>query len=110
MLITERFLDTVGQRSPMARKAMVQAGDKIRIRAMKQALISIGACEITYEDISRLGLDVLEKRFSFTLKPLVFVFLDEKTFNAYKPITNPVELEVSLYRNGVIGLRRKHDA
>lgn len=110
MLITKRFLDIVGRRAPMARRAMIQAGDKIRIKALKEALISIGVCGITFEDISILGLDVQEKHFSFTPKPLIFVLLDEKTFNEYKPITNSIELQVSLYTNGVIGLRRKYDA
>lgn len=110
MIITQQFLDDVGWRSPMARSAMGQAGDKIRLKALKKFLVSNGACEITFEDISRLGLVVMEKSFCFTPTRLVFVWLDEKTFSKFKPVTNTIVLDGALYRHGVIGLRRKNDA
>lgn len=110
MIITQQFLDDVGRRSPMARSAMGQAGDKIRLKALKKVLVSNGACEITFEDISRLGLVVMEKSFCFTPTRLIFVWLDEINFNKFKSITNTIALEVALCRHGVIGLRRKNDA
>lgn len=94
----------------MARSAMGQAGDKIRLKALKKVLVSNGACEITFEDISKLGLVVMEKSFCFTPTQLVFVWLDEKTFNKFKPITNTIALDGALYRHGIIGLRRKNYA
>lgn len=110
MIITQQFLDDVGWRSPMARSAMGQAGNKIRLKALMKVLVSNGACEITFEDISRLGLIVMEKSFCFTPTQLIFVWLDEKTFNKFKPITNTINLEGVLYRNGVVGLKGKSDA
>jgi len=110
MWITKEFLDTVGRRSPMARSSMVQAGDKLRINALINALISIGACEITREDIADLELEIKEKRFSFTPAPIKFVMLDNTTFSKFEPLMTPLDLEYSHMRNGVIGIREKRDA
>jgi len=110
MHITKEFLDTVGRRSPMARSAMVQAGDKKRIEALLNALVSIGACEITRAEIAELGLEIKEKRFPFTPVPLKFVMLGDTAFSKFEPLTTSLALEYSHMRNGVIGIREKHDA
>ena len=106
MNITKQFLDDVGARSPVAREAMVQAGDKNRIKALLDALISIGACDITFEDIEKLQLPVYKKKYSFSATTLTCVLLDEHTFNRFRRLTDPVALEVAHIRNGVIGLRK----
>ena len=73
---------------------------------MLNALISIGACDITFEDIEKLGLPVCRKKYSFSATPLTCVLLDEVTFRRYTRLATPVELEVAHIRNGVIGLRK----
>ena len=107
MLITKKFLDDVGHRSPIARGAMVQAGDKVRIKALKDALISIGACEITQKDVEILNLPIYKRKYSFLATIMNFVLLDEETFERFKPINNGTALEIAHAVNGLIGLRRR---
>ena len=107
MIITSKFLDDTGHRSPAARAAMVQAGDKIVIKALKDAFISIGVCEITRENVKTLNLPVCKKKYASLASPITFVFLDEETFKHHKPIKNGAALEIAHARNGLIGIRRK---
>ena len=107
MLITQRFLDDVGRRSPMARAAMAQAGDKIRIKAMINVLVTSGACEIKYEEAEALKLPVYEKKYSFLAEPLVYVLLNAVDFARFKPLNNSIALEVAHIRNGLIGIRKR---
>lgn len=107
MFITKELLENVGKRHPMIRSAMVQAGDKGRIYAMKKALIGIGACELTQMDVSENGFDIRERKFSFCAEPLLFVLLDEQEFQRFPRISSAIKLESSHMRNGVIGIRRK---
>ena len=104
MLITDEFLKTVDPRSPLARQAMVQAGDKSRIRALKQALISIGCCEIKPADVHRLGLIVYRKKYCFMPTAINIVLLSDEQFKDFLQIQTPVDLEVAYIRNGLIGL------
>lgn len=109
MLITQKFIDNVGSRSPMARAAMLQAGDKLRIKALKAFLLSIGVCEITFEDIEKLNLPIYDKKYSFTEAILTYVLLDPDTFARFKFLATPATLEIARMRNGVIGIRsEKH--
>jgi hypothetical protein len=106
MYITKKFIELAGgPRSPLVRSAMVQAGDKHRVEALKKFLLSVGSCEITYDDIRALGLDVREKTYPFCGQALVYVLLDPETFARFRPLTNEVDLEVARVRNGVIGIR-----
>jgi hypothetical protein len=107
MYITKKFVDSAGgPRSPIVRHAMVQAGDKHRVEALKMFLISVGCCEITFDDIKTLGLSVYKKKYKFCAASLIYVLLDAETFSRFKPLTNDVDLEVAQIRNGVIGIRR----
>ncbi|MDR1915712.1 MAG: hypothetical protein LBQ58_03945 [Synergistaceae bacterium] len=106
MLITKEFLDKVGRNSPIARAAMVQAGDKGRIRALMKFLISVGSCEITLAEARALGLPIQEKKYCFMSDSITYVLLDGSTFERYKPLTNAVDLQVAHIRNGIIGIRR----
>ena len=107
MYLTKKFIENAGgPRSPMVRRAMVQAGDRHRVEALKKFLISVGSCEITRDDITSLGLTVFEKRYKFCSAPLTYVLMDEETFSRFKPLTNNVDLEVAAIRNGVIGIRK----
>ncbi|MCL2146972.1 MAG: hypothetical protein FWH52_04100 [Synergistaceae bacterium] len=109
MIITKEFLDSVGRRSAIARSAMVQAGDKSRIKALKEALISIGACEITRGDAEMLNLTIKHKKYSFLSSPLNFVLLDDRDFSRFEPLKDGVSLEIAHFNNGLIGiLRRKN--
>jgi peptide/nickel transport system permease protein len=55
MYITKKFIESAGgSRSPIVRHAMVQAGDKHRVEALKMFLISVGCCEITRADVETL--------------------------------------------------------
>lgn len=90
----------------MARAAMVQAGDKLRINALKAFLISVGVCEITFENIEEFNLPVYDKCYSFTKTVLTYVLLNTETFACFKPLTSPVALEIAHMRNGVIGIRK----
>jgi hypothetical protein len=106
MHITKKFIELAGgPRSPLVRSAMVQAGNKHRIEALKKFLISVGACEITPDDIDILDLTVREKKYGFCGEPLTYVLLDDETFSMFKPLTNEIDLEVARVRNGVIGIR-----
>lgn len=107
MIITKELIENCGNRSPMIRSAMVRAGDKIRIVALKKALLSIGSCVLTFEDVGRNGYLVQEKKFSFSLTPLIYVLLAPDDFVKYPSITSPIALEVAHIRNGLIGIRRK---
>jgi hypothetical protein len=107
MIITRKFLDDTGQRSPIARGAMVQAGDKTRIEALKKALISIGACEITQEDAEILNLPIYQRKYSFLASIMTFVLLDKETFERFNPLKNGTALEIAHAKNGLIGLCRK---
>jgi hypothetical protein len=109
MIITSKFLDDVGRRSPIARAAMVQAGDKVRIRALKDALISIGACEITQNDVEALNLPTCQKKYAFMASPMTFALLDKEIFERFKSIKNGASLEIAHARNGLIGLRRQQN-
>jgi hypothetical protein len=107
MYITKKFVESAGgPRSPMVRHAMVQAGDKHRVEALKMFLISVGCCEITRDDIDVLGLTVYEKKYRFCAAPLIYVLLDAENFERFKPLTNDIDLEAAHIRNGVIGIRR----
>jgi hypothetical protein len=107
MYITKKFIENAGGlRSPMVRHAMVQAGGKHRVEALKAFLISVGSCEITFDEIKSLGLTVFEKKYSFCASPLTYAFLDVKTFERFKPIKNGVDLEIAFMRDGVIGIRK----
>ena len=106
MIITKKFLDDAGRRSPMARMAMVQAGDKVRIKALKNALISIGACEITREEADALGVPIRQKKYAFLAAPMTFALLDDETFVRFKTLKSDVTLEIAHVRNGLIGLCR----
>jgi hypothetical protein len=108
MYITKEFIEKAGgPRSPMVRWAMVQAGNKHRVDALKKFLISAGSCEITFREIEALGLTVFEKKYSFCASPLTYVLLDSGTFGRFKPIKNSVDLEIACMRDGVIGIRRR---
>ena len=107
MHITKEFIEKAGgPRSPMVRQAMVQAGNKHRVEALKAFLISVGSCVITFKDIESLGLTVFEKKFSFCASPLTYVLLDAGTFVRFKPIKDSADLEIACIRDGVIGIRR----
>ena len=106
MNITKNFISKAGgPRSPMVRHAMVRAGDKRRVDALKKFLISVGACEISPEEIDALGLTIREKKFSFSPVPLIYALLDENNFSRFKPLKSAADLEASRIRNGVIGIR-----
>ena len=106
MNITKNFISKAGgPRSPMVRHAMVRAGDKHRVDALKKFLIAVGACEISQEEIETLKLTIHEKKFSFSSVPLIYVLLDEKKFGRFKPLKNTSDLETARIRNGVIGIR-----
>jgi hypothetical protein len=107
MIISEKFLDDIGRRSPIARAAMVQAGDKIRVKALKDALVSIGACEITKNDVEMLNLTIYQKKYVFLASPIIFAFLDKETFKHFKPLRNGVALEIAHARNSLIGILRR---
>jgi hypothetical protein len=110
MYITKRFIESAGGlRSPMVRQAMVQAGGKHRVEALKKFLISVGSCEITFDEIKSLGVTVFEKKYSFCPSPLTYVFLDAEIFERFKPIKNSVDLEIAFMRDGVIGIRKDND-
>ncbi|MDR1510973.1 MAG: hypothetical protein LBS53_15215 [Synergistaceae bacterium] len=107
MYITKKFVESAGgPRSAAVRQAMVQAGDKHRVEALKMFLISVGCCEITRGDIESLGLSAREKKYRFCAAPLVYVLLDAETFSRFKPLTNDIDLEAAHIRNGVIGIKR----
>ncbi len=106
MLITKKFLDTAGRRSQMVREAMLQAGNMIRIRGLKEALISMGVCVVQPEYVKEHHLPILKKEFSFTTLVLNYVLLDKDEFDRFEVITSAVMLEVTHMRNGLIGLRR----
>lgn len=110
MFITKELVENVGKRHPMIRAAMVQAGDKGRIQAMKKALISIGACELTQKEVCENNFLVRGKKFSFCSAPLSLALLDEQDFERFPIISSPVKLEAAHIRNGVIGIRRKRQA
>jgi hypothetical protein len=109
MLITKKFLDDTGRRSLIARAAMVQAGDKNRIKALKNFLISVGACEMTFDDAKTLNLPLCKKQYSFLTSPMTFVLLDAANFKRFKPLKNGVALEIAHARNGLIGIQRKQE-
>ena len=106
MNITKNFKEQAcGLRSPAVRHAMVQAGNKHRIDALKKFLVAVGSCEISYEEINALGLVINEKKFGFCSAPFTYVLLGEVDFGRFKSIENTVDLEVARIRNGVIGIR-----
>ena len=105
MLITKNFLDTVGRRSSIARHAMVQAGDKNRIKALISFFISTGACEINFSDVKTHNLTVIKKKYSFMAKPLLLVPLKPEIFKNYSRLTDSSSLQASHILNGVIGLQ-----
>lgn len=107
MEITKKFLDSAGRRSPMARKAMGQAGRRIPLRGLKRLLVSLGACELTRRDVAELGATVYEKRFSFTPAPLIYVLLEPEEFHVFRRIADTVDLEAARIRHGVIGILRR---
>jgi len=86
---------------------MVQAGDKVRVKALKDALISIGACEITQNDVEMLNLPIYQKKYVFLASPIIFTFLDKETFEHFKPLKNGAALEIAHVRNGLIGLLKR---
>jgi hypothetical protein len=107
MYITKKFVESAGGlRSPIVRHAMVQAGDKHRVEALKMFLVSVGCCEITRGDIESLGLNVYKKKYKFCAGPLVYVLLNAEIFSRFKPLTNDIDLEAAHIRNGVIGIKR----
>ena len=108
MLITKKFLDDVGRRSPMAREAMVQAGDKNRVKALKNFLVSIGSCEITHEDARNLNLPVFKKKYSFSSTHLIYVLLPPPVFARFKRLANSIDLEIAHIRNGLIGIQGEY--
>ena len=111
MNITKEFIERAGgPRSPIVRSAMVQAGDKIRVEALKMFLLSVGSCEITFEEIESLGLPIYEKKFSFCGAPMTYVLLSPKIFGRFRRLTDNVDLEVTRVRNGVIGIMLKEPA
>ena len=107
MLITKEFIEKAGKRSPIVREALVKAGDKNRIVALKDAFISIGCCELTREDAERMGRTVNIKKYCFMSAPISFVMLSPEEFKEFKQITKPVDLEVAHFKNGLIGLLDK---
>ena len=107
MYITQEFLEKVGARSPMARAALVQAGDKIRVKALKKALLSIGVCEITKEEAKLLGALIREKKYTFMGNTISYVLLNEENFSRFKRINNSTKLEIAHIRNGLIGIKDK---
>ena len=107
MLITKEFLDKAGRRSPLAREAMLQAGDKLRVEALKQFLLSVGSCEITLDEARNLGLPIREKKYCFMADSITYVLLNDGIFKHYKPLTNAVDLQVAHVRNGIIGIRER---
>jgi hypothetical protein len=107
MNITKGFIEKAGgPRSPIVRAAMVQAGNKIRVEALKMFLLSVGSCEITFDEIDSLGLPVYEKKFSFCGAPMTYALLPPKLFGRYRRLADNVDLEVTRVRNGVIGIMR----
>lgn len=107
MYITKEFLDNVGKRSPMARDAMRQAGDRYAIEGLKLFLINYGACVISKEDIEKYSLKTIDKNYFFMSGPLHLVLVPDKIFNYFARINDNVELEVAHIKNGCIGLRLK---
>jgi hypothetical protein len=107
MYINKKFIEGAGGlRSPMVRQAMVQAGGKHRVEALKAFLVSVGSCEITFDEIKALGLTVFEKKYSFCAAPLTYALLGADAFERFKPIKNSVDLEIACMRDGVIGIRK----
>jgi hypothetical protein len=105
--ITLKFIASAGgPRSPFVRSAMAQAGDKLRVSALIDFLVSVGSCEITFDDAKTYGLEVRRKKFSFMGSPLVFAFLDPMLFTHFRQIMDRVDLQVAGNRNGIIGIRR----
>ena len=109
MIISEKFLDDAGRRSPMVRAAMVQAGDKNRVKALKDALVSIGACEMTQDDAAALNLPIYQRKYAFMAFPITYTLLDKETFERFKPLKNGIALEIAHARNGLIGILRKKE-
>lgn len=105
MFITKRFLENVDKRSPMARQAMVKAGDKARIRTLKKFFISVGACEIRKGDAEKLGVPIIKHKYAFLGEHINIVLLGKSDFNKFPRITDPVKLEAAHIINGVIGLQ-----
>ena len=109
MLITREFIEKAGKRSPIVREALVKAGDKNRIVALKDAFISIGCCELTREDVERMKRPVNVKKYCFMSSPISFVMLSPDEFKGFKQITTPVDLEVAYIKHGLIGLLDKEN-
>jgi hypothetical protein len=107
MIITKEFLDKAGRRSPLARAAMAQAGDKYRVEALKKFLLSVGSCEITLGDAKALGVPAREKEYCFMAGAITYVLLDPETFRRFKPLTNAIDLQAAHARNGVIGIQAR---
>lgn len=107
MFITQSLIEKVGRRSPMIRSAMVQAGDKIRLDALKEALLSIGVCELTRNDVEQNAYAVQEKKFAFNATPLTYVLLDGDEFNRFPRIASSIDLEVAHALNGVVGIKNE---
>ena len=95
----------------MARAAMVQAGDKLRIEALIKSLLSVGVCKITREEAESLNLPILEKKYSFMAGKLTYVLLSPEKFEHFEQITHPASLEAAHMRNGLLGIQRRkpHD-
>ena len=108
MYLTKKLLESgEGARSPLVRSAMEQAGDKHRVEGLKKFLVSAGSCVITFDDAANYGLRVLRKKYSFCRGSVVFAFVEPKLFNNFEPIKNTLKLQLSLLRNGIIGIRKR---
>jgi hypothetical protein len=78
VIITEEFVQAAGgPRSAYVRSAMVQAGDKHRVGALMDFLLSVGSCALTLEDAAKHGLKIYEKNFSFMGSVFVYSLLDK---------------------------------
>jgi hypothetical protein len=89
----------------MARKAMVQAGDRHRVGALMDFLVSQGACAITLDDASSLGLEVIRKKMGLAARALALAFLDPGLFVRFRRIKDRAGLQAAAMRNGIVWVR-----
>lgn len=89
MFVTREMIEKEGKRSPFIRHALVQSGDKLRVDALKQFLLSVGVCELTFEEALKLRCVIHRKKYRFMGNEIVFVFLDHDTFKKFPLLNYP---------------------